>query len=59
MLLVSNISLALGEAGSLSPAFAAWLPNLAFALLGLYLFHRRVTGRPIYHTLRKILPGGD
>lgn len=59
MLLAGNISLAMGESGLLRPAFAAWLPNLAFGLLGLYLFHRRVTGRPIYQFLRRILPGGD
>ena len=59
MLLVSNIVLAFGEAGALRPALAAWLPNLAFAMLGLYLFRRRITGRPIYHSLRKILPNAD
>lgn len=59
MLLFSNISLALGEAGTLKPAHAAWLPNIAFALLGLYLFHRRISGRPIYLILRRFLPGND
>ena len=59
MLLLSNISLAFGEAGLMRPALAAWLPNLAFALLGLYLFHRRVTGRPIYQSLLRLLPGTD
>ena len=59
MLLVSTIVLAFGEAGSLRPALAAWLPNIAFALLGVYLFHRRLTGRPIYHTLLRFLPGGE
>jgi lipopolysaccharide export system permease protein len=58
MLLVSNIVLAFGEAGLLPPIAAAWLPNLTFTLLAAYLFHRRITGRPIYHTLRRILPGG-
>ncbi len=58
MLLVSNIVLALGEAGILQPALAAWLPNLAFALLGIDLFRRRVTGRPIYQVLGRFLPGG-
>jgi LPS export ABC transporter permease LptG len=59
MLLAGNVSLAMGESGLLRPAFAAWLPNLIFGLLGLYLFHRRVTGRPIYQFLRRVLPGGD
>ena len=59
MLLLSNISLALGEAGTLKPAHAAWIPNIAFTLLGLYLFHRRISGRPIYHSLLRLLPGND
>ena len=59
MLLVSNISLAFGAAGTLRPALAAWLPNLAFALFGLDLLRRRITGRPLYHSLRNLLPGGE
>ncbi len=58
MLLVSNIVLALGESGTLNPAVAAWLPDTTFAIIGIYLFHRRITGRPIYQTLRALLPGG-
>jgi len=57
MLLFSTISLALGESNTLRPALAAWLPNLLFALIGLYLFHRRISGQPIYRTLRNLLPG--
>ncbi|MES2476852.1 MAG: LptF/LptG family permease [Verrucomicrobiota bacterium] len=59
MLLVSSISVAFGESGGLAPAKAAWLPNIAFALLGLYLFRRRITGRPIYLVLRRLIPGND
>lgn len=59
LLLVTSISLALGEAGTLRPAQAAWLPNAAFALLGLYLFRRRISGKPIYLILRRFLPGND
>jgi len=59
MLLVSSIVLALGEAGTLRPAPAAWLPNIAFTLLAILLFHRRITGRPIYHSLRKLFPGWE
>lgn len=58
MLLLSSIVLAVGEAGIMSPVIAAWLPNAVFALLAVYLYHRRIAGRPIYHTLRKLLPGG-
>jgi lipopolysaccharide export system permease protein len=57
MLLISSVVLAFGEAGKIQPAMAAWLPNLVFTLVGLYLFRRRTTGRPIYHSLRKLLPG--
>jgi lipopolysaccharide export system permease protein len=59
MLMVSSISVAFGESGSLRPVQAAWLPNLAFTVLGLYLFRRRITGQPIYLVLRRFLPGND
>jgi LPS export ABC transporter permease LptG len=58
MLLISSIVMAIGEAGIIQPVAAAWLPNAAFTLLAVYLYHRRISGRPIYHTLRKLLPGG-
>lgn len=54
MLLTNTIILAFGESGILKPALAAWLPNSCFALIGIYLYRRRITGRPIYHSLRKI-----
>ncbi len=59
MMLFSNISLALGESGTLRPEHAAWFPNIAFSLLGLYLFHRRISGQPIYLILRRLIPGND
>lgn len=59
MLLTSNIVLAFGESGLIKPIAAAWLPNLIFGTIAMYLFHRRITGRPIYHTLRKFLPGSE
>jgi lipopolysaccharide export system permease protein len=55
MLLVTSISLSLGEAGLVRPALAAWMPNVGFSLLGIYLFHRRTTGRPIYQSVRRAL----
>ncbi|WP_411828070.1 LptF/LptG family permease [Luteolibacter sp. AS25] len=55
MLFFSSICLALGEASIVAPALAAWLPNIIFTLIGLWLYHRRVTGRPIYQTVRRIL----
>lgn len=59
LLLVSSISTALGESGAVSPVYAAWFPNVIFALLALYLFRRRITGRPIYLALRRLFPGND
>jgi lipopolysaccharide export system permease protein len=59
MLVLSSIVLAVGEAGIIQPIAAAWLPNVAFTLLAVYLYHRRISGRPIYHTLRKLVPGGE
>jgi lipopolysaccharide export system permease protein len=55
LLFSSTISLSLGEAAIISPALAAWLPNIAFTLLGLWLYHRRVTGRPIYQSIKRLL----
>jgi LPS export ABC transporter permease LptG len=55
MLFSSSVTLALGEAGIIPPTMAAWLPNISFALLGLWLYHRRVTGRPIYQSLKRLL----
>ena len=60
MLLSSNVALAFGESGLVPPALAAWLPNLTFGLIGIYLFHRRLSGRPIYQTLRNLfVPNND
>ena len=56
MLFVANVFLSLGDSGHLSPPLAAWLPNLIFGTLAVYLFQRRLAGRPIYQTLRKFLP---
>lgn len=55
MLFISTITLALGESGTLLPMVAAWLPNILFAGLGLYLYHRRITGRPIYQSIKNLL----
>lgn len=57
MLLFTSISLALGESGTLRPLYAAWAPNLGFALLGLYLYRRRISGQPVLLFLRRCLPG--
>jgi LPS export ABC transporter permease LptG len=55
MIFISTITLALGESGSMLPMLAAWMPNILFAWLGLYLYYRRITGRPIYQSVKKLL----
>ena len=55
MLFTSTITLALGESGALTPFFAAWIPNIFFSAIGLYLYHRRITGRPIYQSLKNLI----
>ncbi|NWK54828.1 YjgP/YjgQ family permease [Verrucomicrobiaceae bacterium N1E253] len=55
MLFASSFFLTFGEAGHLPPALAAWGTNILFSLIALYLFHRRLTGRPIYQSLIKLL----
>ncbi|MGJ8632679.1 MAG: LptF/LptG family permease [Luteolibacter sp.] len=54
MLFVSSVTLALGEAAVIPAVLAAWLPNLIFSLMGLYLFHLRITGRPIYQSVKRL-----
>lgn len=56
MLFTANVCLALGDSGHLKPHLAAWLPNLIFGALAIWLFQRRLAGRPIYQTLRKFIP---
>lgn len=59
LVFLTTVSMALGEAEKLPPAIAAWLPNIVFAVLGIFLFHRRMAGRPIYQSLLKLFPGGN
>jgi hypothetical protein len=55
MIFFASIALALGESAIIPPALAAWMPNMGFGLLGLWLYHRRVTGRPIYQSFKRLL----
>lgn len=52
----STVFLALGESGYLHPAWAAWGTNVIATGVALVLIQRRLVGRPIYQTLRKLLP---
>lgn len=54
MLLSNSVVLSFGEGGLMNPAVAAWAPNAAFSLLGLYLFRSRITGRPPHQALRRL-----
>jgi LPS export ABC transporter permease LptG len=40
-----HLFLALGEGDRVSPLVAAWMPNVLFAAVGLYLLHLRATNR--------------
>ena len=51
MIFSTSVFLNFGEAGLLQPALAAWLPNIVFSLLGLFLFHRRIADRSVYQSL--------
>jgi lipopolysaccharide export LptBFGC system permease protein LptF len=59
MLLVSRISLNLGEGSVVPPYLGAWLPNILFGALGFYLFQRRLAGRPIYQRIKALFPDND
>lgn len=58
MLFCSNFFLTFGEAGHLPPLLAAWGTNILFGLIALYLFNRRISGLPIYDSIKKLLPIG-
>lgn len=52
MLLINTIIISFGESGHMPPLLAAWLPNIIFGGLGAFLLHRRITGKPIYASIR-------
>lgn len=56
LLVLSSVTLALGESEIIPPPLAAWLPNIIFTFIGLYLYQRRIAGRPIYQEIRRLLP---
>ncbi len=56
LLFSSTVFLALGESGYLPPLWAAWGTNLLATVLALVLIQRRLVGRPIYQSLRKLFP---
>ncbi len=56
ILFSSRIFLALGESGYLNPCLAAWGTNILATFVALVLIQRRLVGRPIYQTLRRLIP---
>lgn len=58
MLFSSNFFLTFGESGYLPPMLAAWSTNLLFALVGFYLFKRRISGLPILSSLKRLFSSG-
>ncbi|MDB4386601.1 LptF/LptG family permease [Akkermansiaceae bacterium] len=56
MMFTSTVFLALGESGYLPPIWAAWGTNIAATVLALVLIQRRLVGRPIFQSLKKLLP---
>ncbi|MGC6427281.1 MAG: LptF/LptG family permease [Akkermansiaceae bacterium] len=56
MMFASTVFLSLGEAGHIPPIWAAWGTNILTVGLALILIQRRLVGRPIYHSLKKLLP---
>lgn len=56
ILFTSTVFLSLGESGYVPPVWAAWGTNILATAVALVLIQRRLVGRPIYQTLRKLLP---
>jgi lipopolysaccharide export LptBFGC system permease protein LptF len=52
MIFCSSVFPTLGESGHLPPFVAAWATNVLFTIVAMVLFHRRMTGQPIYQTIK-------
>ncbi len=59
MIFCSTVFPTLGESGHLPPFLAAWATNLLFGFIALILFYRRITGQPIYQTIKNLIPNGQ
>ncbi len=59
MIFCSTVFPTLGESGHLPPLIAAWATNILFGFVALILFYRRITGQPIYQSIKKIIPFGN
>jgi len=56
MLFCSTVFPTLGESGHLKPELAAWMTNILFFLVAIFLFYRRANGLTIHQMFCKILP---
>jgi len=56
MMFISTVFLALGESGNMTPVVAAWATNFLFLGVALVLLYRRMSGQPIYQTIKRLLP---
>ncbi|NNC88976.1 MAG: YjgP/YjgQ family permease [Akkermansiaceae bacterium] len=56
MLFTAEVFLALGDSGYVAPVLAAWGTNVIFVAVALFLLSRRLRGRPIYQTLKRLMP---
>ncbi|MDP0492576.1 MAG: LptF/LptG family permease [Verrucomicrobiota bacterium JB023] len=59
MLFSSEVFLAFGDSGNLPAIPAAWATNVIFLLIAFVLIQRRLTGRPIYRSLKKCFPDAE
>ncbi|MGJ8656180.1 MAG: LptF/LptG family permease [Akkermansiaceae bacterium] len=59
MIFCSTVFPTLGESGHLPPLIAAWATNILFGFIALILFYRRITGQPIYQTIKNLIPNGQ
>ena len=57
MLFSSEVFLALGDSGQIPAIPAAWATNLIFLLISLILIHRRIKGRSIIQSTRRLCGG--
>lgn len=58
MLFTTEVFVALGDSGYLAPIAAAWGTNILFTCIALLLLWRRISGKPIYQSLKNFLPSG-
>jgi len=59
MIFCSTVFPTLGESGHLPPFLAAWATNILFGFIAAILFYRRMSGQPIYQTLKNLIPNSQ